>query len=377
MNLKEIIHQLRTKARFEPRFIGILILIAVITFLLVNWIGGKITSSIERKYYIVTPSDEMTIYEGIKRNIKDDFLFLLKPQPSNLNGLPIRQNLARNQVVAVVIENYTPIRKQQVGIEGAAIVYESPAEGGITRLLALYDGDPVDVIGPVRSARPYFIAWASEYRAGFAHVGGSAEAMNNLKTNYRVLNIDEFADSKTIWRNYTYEAPHNAFTSTNKLLARLDKEKYYHPLKTKRFPFKDADEISGDIKTITIDFSLTPYFVKYIFDPTTKTYTRYNGEVLHHNIKPSNILVQFVDTEVLDAEGRLRIQTNGTGKALIFRDGKVIEGTWEKDSSINSDDQDMSQSWTKFFDKDGKEIELNKGQIWIEVVPKGRSVNYF
>jgi len=377
MKLKEIIHQLRHKVRFELWFLLILVVVAVGTFLIVDWIGGKITASIEKKYYEVTPIDEMLVYEGIRRNIKDDFLFLLEPQPSNLNGLPIRQNLSHNQVVAVVIENYTPIRKLQVGLEGAAIVYESPAEGGITRLLAIYDGDPVDVIGPVRSARPYFITWASEYRAGFAHVGGSAEAMNNLKKNFRILNIDEFADSKTIWRNYAYESPHNAFTSTNKLLMRLDKEKYYHPLKTKRFPLKDADEISGDIKTITIDFSLTPYFVKYVFDPVTKTYTRYNGEVLHHNIKPSNILVQFVDTEVLDAEGRLRIQTNGTGKALVFRDGKVIEGTWEKDASINSDDQDMSQSWTKFFDKNGKEIELNKGQIWIEVVPNGRSVNYF
>jgi len=377
MNLKEIIHQLRHKVRFELWFLLILVLVAVSTFLIVDWIGGKITASIEKKYYEVTPIDEMSVYEGIRRNIKDDFLFLLRVQPSNLNGLPIRQNLSRNQVVAVVIENYTPIRKLQVGLEGAAIVYESPTEGGITRLLAVYDGNPVDVIGPVRSARPYFITWASEYRAGFAHVGGSQEAISNLKTNFRVLNIDEFSDSKTIWRNYDYEAPHNAFTSTNKMLARLDKEKYYHPLKTKRFPLKEADETSGDIKTITIDFSLTPYFVKYVFDSTTKTYTRYNGEELHHNIKPSNILVQFVDTEVLDAEGRLRIQTNGTGKALVFRDGEVIEGTWEKDSSINSDDQSMDESWTKFFDKNGNEIKLNKGQIWIEVVPNGRTVNYF
>ena len=363
--------------RFELWFLLILVLVAVSTFLIVDWIGGKITASIEKKYYEVTPIDEMSVYEGIRRNIKDDFLFLLRVQPSNLNGLPIRQNLSRNQVVAVVIENYTPIRKLQVGLEGAAIVYESPTEGGITRLLAVYDGNPVDVIGPVRSARPYFITWASEYRAGFAHVGGSQEAISNLKTNFRVLNIDEFSDSKTIWRNYDYEAPHNAFTSTNKMLARLDKEKYYHPLKTKRFPLKEADETSGDIKTIKIDFSLTPYFVKYVFDSTTKTYTRYNGEELHHNIKPSNILVQFVDTEVLDAEGRLRIQTNGTGKALVFRDGEVIEGTWEKDSSINSDDQSMDESWTKFFDKNGNEIKLNKGQIWIEVVPNGRTVNYF
>ena len=55
----------------------------------------------------------------------------------------------------------------------------------------------------------------------------------------------------------------------------------------------------------------------------------------------------------------------------------MIEGTWEKDASINSEDQAISESWTKFFDKEGNEIELNRGQIWIEVVPNERSVNYF
>ena len=152
---------------------------------------------------------------------------------------------------------------------------------------------------------------------------------------------------------------------------------YNHPLTVARFPFKDMDAESGAIKTITIDFSLSPYGVKYVYDPATHLYSRFNGGKSHHDLKPANVLVQFVDMEVLDDVGRLCLQTHGTGKAIVFRDGQAIEGTWEKDSSINSPDQLISESWTKFFDKDGKEVPLNRGQTFIEVVPNGRAVNYF
>ena len=377
MYIKEFFHRLQTKARFELWFLCLLVLIAVCVFLLISWIIGSIISSVEKAYFEVTPLEEKSVYEGVQRSIKDDYKFLLETQPSNLNGAKINQNISRGQTIAVVIENYTPIRDLQKGLEEASIVYEAPAEGGITRLLAVYDNGPVDAIGPVRSARPYFITWASELRAGFVHVGGSQDALNSLKDNFRLFNIDEFSDSKTIWRDNTLTAPHNAYTSTSNVLNRLNGSKYYYPVKTKRFQFKDPNETQGDTRNITIDFSLAPYAVKYVYDPAVKTYTRYNGGILHHNIKPSNVLVQFVDTEVLDDDGRLRIQTKGTGKAYVFRDGEMIEGTWEKDSSINSDDQAMDESWTKFFDKNGNEIKLNKGQIWIEVVPNGRTVNYF
>ena len=377
MKIKEFIHRLYTKARFELWFLCLLVLIAVCVFLLISWIIGSIIVSIENTYYKVNPIDEKSVYQGVQRSIKDDYTFLLETQPSNLNGTKINQNLSRGQAIAVVIENYTPIRDLQKGLEEASIVYEAPAEGGITRLLAIYDNGPVDVIGPVRSARPYFITWASELRAGFVHVGGSQDALNSLQNNFRLFNIDEFSDSKTIWRDNGLIAPHNAYTSTSNVLNRLNESKYYYPVKTKRFQFKDPSDSPGDIRNITIDFSAIPYGVKYVYDPVLKLYSRYNGGVLYHNIKPSNVLVQFVDTEILDDDGRLRIQTKGTGKAYVFRDGEIIEGTWEKDSSINSDDQQMNESWTKFFDKNGDEIKLNKGQIWIEIVPNGRAVNYF
>lgn len=376
MDFKKLIHRFRGKIPFETSFLVILAVVMVVSFFILRFLILFLIHSIENKKYDVTIFDEKAVYEGIDHNIKDDFSLVIQAEDSYLNGDKIQQNISRNQPIAVVIENYTPIRDQQTGLEDAAIVYETPAEGGITRFLAIYDGRPVESIGPVRSARPYFITWASELRAAFVHVGGSPDALTNLKNNFRLFNIDEFSDYITIWRNNKYLAPHNAFTSIGKITERLSKAKYHYPLKTSRFILKE-DDTPGDIQNITIDFSITPYGVKYVYDPTDNKYTRYNGGKLHHEIKPKNILVQFVDKEVLDSEGRLRIQTHGTGNTLVFRDGKVIEGTWEKDSSINSEDQAISESWTKFFDKEGNEIELNRGQVWIEVVPNDRPVNYF
>ncbi len=376
MDFKKLIHQLRKKNPFETSFLIALVVVMIVSFFVLRFLILFAIHSIENKQYEVTVLDEKGVYEGAAHDIKEDFSLLIKTEASYLSGEALEQNISRNQPIAIVVENYTPIRHQQTGLEDAAIVYEAPAEGGITRFLAIYDGRPVESIGPVRSARPYFITWASEVRGAFTHVGGSPDALNNLKKNFRVFNIDEFSDYITIWRNNKYLAPHNAFTSIGKIAERLSKAKYHHPLKSPRFIFKD-DGAPGDIRTITLDFSITPYGVKYVYDSADNKYTRYNGGKLHHDIKPTNILVQFVDTEVLDSVGRLRIQTHGTGNALVFRDGKVIEGTWEKDASINSEDQDISESWTKFFDKEGNEIELNRGQVWIEVVPNDRSVNYF
>lgn len=368
---------LQKKTHFKLPFLGTLVLVLVITFLVLDFLIGSIFTSIQKNQFKVDILDEKAVYTGIPHETSDDFPLLLKAQISNLNGDQIRQKITKGQPVAVVIENYTPIRDQQDGLEEAALVYESLTEGGITRLLAIYDGRPVDKIGPVRSARPYFITWSSEYRAPFVHVGGSPAALANLKGNFRVLNIDEFSDSKTVWRDDDYLAPHNAYTSVDKIAKRMDKAGYYHPLNSERFPFKDPDTDSGDISLITIDFSIKPYEVKYEYDPSDHRYTRYNGGEEHHSIKPMNIVIQYVETEVLDSIGRLRVQTHGAGNALVFRDGKVIEGTWEKDASINSEDQRANQSWTKFFDKNGDEIELNRGQTWIEVVPNERTVNYF
>lgn len=377
MDQKPFTQRFRQRFHVDLWFLGTVLAIAAITFAVSDLAIGTLVRNRQLKQMQIQPLEERGVYDSATHNLKEDLALLSENRTSNLNGAKTVASAGTEQPIAVVIENYTPIRDEQSGLDKALIVYETLAEGGITRLLAIFDGAPVDRIGPVRSARPYFVTWASEYFAAMVHVGGSSEALGDLRSNFRILNVDEFSDSRSIWRDNQYLAPHNAFTSTGKVQKRMKDSDYNHPLTSTRFPFKEPDATSGTIKTITINFSLTPYAVKYVYDPATHLYSRFNGGKSHHDLKPANVLVQFVDMQVLDDAGRLRLQTHGTGKAIVFRDGQAIEGTWEKDSSINSPDQQISESWTKFFDKDGKEIPLNRGQTWIEVVPNGRTVNYF
>ncbi len=377
MEIKHYHQRQRRIIRADRWFLVILGVVAVAVFIIANILIGQLLKRNQLEQLQVKPLEEGAAYDGQGHTLAEDFALLSETHASYLNGSPIAKIAGTEQPIAVVVENYTPIRDEQSGLDKASIVYETLAEGGITRLLAIFDGVPVDRIGPVRSARPYFVDWASEYRAALAHVGGSSEALGDLKASSLIYNLDEFSDSTSIWRDNTYLAPHNAFTSTEKILKRLEKENYSHPLTKARFPFKDNDAQSGSISTITIDFSFTPYAVKYVYDPTAHLYSRFNGGKAHHDLKPANVLVQFVDMEVLDDAGRLRLQTQGKGKAIVFRDGQAIEGTWEKDPSINSENPQAPQAFTKFLDKNGKEIPLNRGQTWIEVVPNGRLVNYF
>lgn len=361
----------------ERRFWIILTVLAVFLFVAARWGIGYWIAWTTEKQFALLPLEERGVYDYRPYRPRDDVSFLVRPAISTLTGLPVASAAYAGLAMAVIVENYSPIRGQQSGLSEASVIYETPAEGGITRLLAVFDGAPAGLIGPVRSARPYFISWASEYRAAFVHVGGSAEALNNLASNFRILSIDEFSDSPTIWRDSQYLAPHNAYTSAEEVQKRMEESHYFHPLSRSRFLFKNPDAVSGDITVITIPFSIQNYEVKYEYDPATHRYLRFNGGKRHHDLSPANVLIQFTDQQVLDDAGRLRIQTNGAGKAFVFRDGRIIEGVWQKDTSVNTDDQPDSSSYTRFFDKDGKEIPLNRGQTFIEVIPNGETVNYF
>ena len=309
-------------------------------------------------------------------------LILDKPELpiSKLDGLELYNDIQNDYPIAVVIDNSTFARPQQSGLEKASIVYETLAEGGITRFLVIFNSEPVEKIGPIRSARPYFIDWAEEYGAAFTHIGGSPTALANLATSQHIFDIKEVLNDPTnaIWRDKTYAAPHNAFTSIKKLTQLMKAGKFWLPLEIDCFKFKKPDSKSGNVRFIQFNFSNSPsYSVKYIYNQEGHYYTRFNGGKSHHNIKPNNIIIQFTDQYVEDDEGRLHIQTQGTGKALIFRDGKVIKGSWEKDKPVKRINGILPTSFTKFLDQSGSEIELNRGQTWIEVVPKDVVVNYF
>ncbi len=215
----------------------------------------------------------------------------------------VSQNLSALTVsefpVAVIIENYLDSRPQS-GLLEASVVIEAEAEGYITRFLAIYgDISNIKEIGPVRSARPYFMDWASELSALFIHVGGSPEALAKINKE-NIFNLNEFYQGEFFWRDKKKEAPHNVYISgenINKYLDSRERDK----INFFSWKFKDNSPFierpaEGEI---TINFLLAEHVVKWKYGREANNYLRYNGGSIHKDrqdreIKAKNIIIQYV-----------------------------------------------------------------------------------
>jgi hypothetical protein len=292
-----------------------------------------------------------------------------KPAPvvyySNLTGEKVADKAAITApVTAIMIEN-SPSARPQSGLKGAGVVYEAIAEGGITRFLALYQHTKPELIGPVRSLRMYFVDWLAPYNASIAHVGGSLNALNEVRSgNYR--DIDQFFNAGTYWRATDRYAPHNVYTSFENLDA-LNKAKGYTEstfTSFKRIDGKPAE--TPDASNIAINVSSALYNTSYAYDKTTNTYIRSLGGQPHLDreagqISPSVIIALRVNMRLVMEDGyREQIDTNGTGSAVVFQNGTAQEVTWHK--------ADRTTPLT-LTDSEGNEMPLVRGQTWITAVP--------
>ncbi|MEK7072479.1 MAG: DUF3048 domain-containing protein [Patescibacteria group bacterium] len=317
-------------------------------------------------YQISQNSDNHTLID----NNQNEEIFYNK-----LDGTKTSKENQDVSPIAIIIENHVDARPQS-GLSKARIVYEILTESDITRFLAIYDlSENLEKIGPVRSARPYFIDLASEYRAIYVHSGGSSEALNRLRNDEVVFNLDEFFgyNSGYFWRDDKRYAPHNLYTSSE-LLSQAKNN--YDIVKFSDFTswkFKDGKSESVQNYDIKINYSEdTSYQVIWKYLKDVNQYERWQNNNRHIDddgsiIEADNIIIQYVQTKILDEIGRKDIKLIGTGKLIVFRDGITIEGSWQK--------KDAS-SRTMFYDEDNNEIELNRGKIWIEVVPTDMEISY-
>jgi len=297
-----------------------------------------------------------------------------------IDGTPAKIGNDNLFPVAVIIDNYQDARPNY-GLSRASLVYETYVENGTTRFLALYtpgtdNENKTEKIGPVRSARPYFLEIAKEYDALLAHSGGSSEALEKIK-EWRVHDLEEIAwwGPDYFWRVYSRVSPHNLFTSEEKLRqAVTDFELADNTPDYMAWRFGEGikNNYVGDAHDIYIDFSLgTDFDAKYVYGASTGKYLRFQGNEKHidalngQQIVADNIVVQFVPKEkILDANGRISLSLHGIGKALVFRDGKKIEANWARGEG--------AKSRTVFYGKE--EIVFKQGNIWIAIVPDDRDV---
>ncbi|MGB4762150.1 MAG: DUF3048 domain-containing protein [Candidatus Saccharimonas sp.] len=284
---------------------------------------------------------------------------------SQLTGIEVADEAAARQpATAIMIEN-SPDARPQSGLKQAGVVYEAIAEGGITRFLAIYQEAKPQLIGPVRSLRMYYVDWLAPYNASVAHVGGSAAALTEIRNgSYR--DIDQFFNASYYWRATDRYAPHNVYTSFEKLDA-LNSSKGY---KESTFVgFTRADGTPNTAPTVTsIDLTVSSawYNPHYDYEPASNTYLRSINGVASEDreegrIAPSVVIgIKVNMTRVVEDGYRESIQTTGTGEAVIFQNGTATPATWSKASRT---------SQMQFLDAAGKPIALNRGQTWITAIP--------
>jgi len=293
-----------------------------------------------------------------------------------LDGLPVEEDQTDIWPVAVMIDNHPEVWDYQTGLNSALIVYSTLVEGGYTRLMGIFAGDKADKIGPVRSARPYFIKLAKEVNALYAHSGGSPEALQTIE-KLKVYNLEEATSygPEYIWRETRYPTPHNLFTDSDKLLQavkdwKLDNQTYvYHQWQYSAQENQQPRDAFG----VIINYSAVNYFkTSYEYNQSTKKYLRSQGDQIHidnatgEQISVKNIVIQFVPEEVhLDEKDRLFIDLIGEGNAWIISEGHITKGRWQKQDDF---------SRTVFYDSLGQEAQFVPGNTWIEIVPGDREV---
>jgi len=284
--------------------------------------------------------------------------------PRALDGIEVASEMSNTMPRAIMIENHWESRPPS-GLSKASLVFEAPAEAGITRFLAVYDGTvSVDEIGPVRSARDYYIDWAAELNSLFAHVGGSPQALAKIPTA-NIHDLNQFFNGTYFWRWNERYAPHNVYTNTDLLRDAIDAKGLEDISEYQAWRYKEdrPSEMPG-AKEIIIDYSTPEYKTRWVWASDTNEYLRFHDEEQHFDrdgseIKAKNIIAILTEAHVIDYEGRLKMRTTGKGKAWVFRDGEVMEATWSKPEG---------DSRLRLYDVTGRDIEMNRGTTWVEVV---------
>ncbi len=294
-----------------------------------------------------------------------------------LTGLPVSQPSTLQHPIAVMIDDQKDARPQ-AGFNAADVVWQAPAEGGIPRYMLIFQSRLPTSIGPIRSARQYYIEWAAEWRAIYAHIGGSGQAQATLRARGHgqlVFNADGFRfDGSDMYRVATRPAPHNLYSDARHLrsmeAAIGAKDGPVTPVWSFGAPLvADARPVGT---TIAIHY---PYeTITYRYDPLTNTYLRYidraktpqvdaaDGKV----VAPANVVILRMRFGPLNdghpEKKRLEASDVGSGEAIISSNGRVILGKWMKASVMAP---------TLLFDASGAPVTLNAGQTFVQVIPLG------
>lgn len=270
-------------------------------------------------------------------------------------------------LIGVVLDNSIPARPQS-GISQADIVYEFPAEGGITRLLGFYCTQAPKVVGPVRSVRTFMLDVAREYHAVVAHSGQSESALVLIRQGRDPV-INEFSQPGPFWRTRDRRMPNNLYTSVEalrKVIARPLKPAPAH------WEVQTLEPESAPM-SVTIPYG-RGYDVEFTYDPNTTSYTRTVARrpsidaVTGKQITVGSVIIQYARWWQAYESGILtaRLDLVGSGSIVAFTEGRQIDGRWRRAGP---------QQPTIFTDEHGQPLRLQPGPVWVSIVPSDRPIN--
>lgn len=356
----------------------VLVSFIFIGILVVLYATKKDKSSDDATLISVTPSPTVTVAPTEAIEVEDDHTGEAK---SKLTGLWIPEEEAMKRPYAIMFNNIK-IANPQSGISDASILYEALTEGGITRLMGVFENISEDSltakrIGSVRSARHYYVSFADEYDAIFIHFGKTTYANKKMQK----LGIDHLDGNMGIgasgfYRDKAIKAPHNAFTSLEGIQKVIDKAGFrttYEEGYRGHFLFMDEGEIlTSDVAANKVSIKFSTYAKPYfIYDKENSVYQRYQYDQPHVDANTNeiltfkNIIVQFVKEWDIDKNGYQTMDIeNAEGEGYYITNGGAIPITWTKNESTGI---------MRYYNLDKTELSIHPGKTYIAVFPNSKT----
>lgn len=300
--------------------------------------------------------------------------------PSLLDGT--MQPLGQEDIepLAVMIENH-PDARPQYGLGTASQVYEAIAEGGITRFMAIFRDPNQNVrVGPVRSARTYYVNFAREFGPLYAHAGGNRDALDLIPT-VNLHDLDGLIIGNPIFFRDTSRgvaSEHTLFSRTD-LLWNYATDRLKISKQANFATLRYQDSVPTDLpasQVVTVNFSDSLYAVSWNYDKASNSYLRTMAGTAHRDanngeqIRTTNIVLQTVakqsTTTKIGENGFIFTTRDASGAVVVIRNGVAIKGTWRQSGNDR----------TRYYDSSGNEIALARGTTWVEVVHAETATTY-
>ena len=293
-------------------------------------------------------------------------------QPIEQKKLTVFDENSSERPIAVMIDNAIGDAKH-AGLQDSYLNYEILVEGGLTRIMAIYKDKDVPLIGPIRSSRHYFLDYALESDAIYVHYGWSPYAEADEK-NMNINNINGLTSPDPFRRDSNAIAPHNVFTKMVYLKNYLNQSSYNLYSDNWQLLNYSVDPIALEEETgyvpRTANKIIIPYSANevrtYNYDSNNQYYVRLNNgkaqidRKSNNQLHYKNIIIQRVDYEVIDNEGRIDVKTTGTGKGYYITNGEFLPIQWSKSSRTAK---------TTYTYENGTEVMVNDGNTFIQIVP--------